>query len=62
VIQNKTDGAKKYLTIFLSPKNNESPLGPDHLQKVPFVASNPILTHHQLQKGWEVPRGGGFCG
>ena len=30
--------------------NVDIPLGPDHLQNVPFVASNPILTHHQLQK------------
>jgi hypothetical protein len=31
-------------------KRIESPLGLDYLQKVPFVASNPILTHYQLQK------------
>jgi hypothetical protein len=31
-------------------KRIESPLGSDHLQKVPFAASNPILTHYQLQK------------
>jgi hypothetical protein len=30
--------------------NKESPLGADNLQKVLFAASNPILTHNQLQK------------
>jgi hypothetical protein len=28
----------------------ENPLGTDHLQKVFFTASNPILTHCQLKK------------
>ena len=37
--------------MFLAkPSIKESPLGPDHMQKAPFAASNPILTHYQLQK------------
>jgi hypothetical protein len=31
-------------------KVNESPLGPDALQKTPFATPNPNLTLHQVQK------------